>query len=253
MLDKSHIYDEKSVVSVPEHLSKRFKTEFSVTTEDTFETALSLAERGIRNIAVENMANAHTSGGGVRRGCRAQEESLCRRSTLILALDKLFGEGRYPLPEFGGVYCPHVQFFRKSEREQCDFLSHTYEVAVIGVAAYNLQTGKDGKLLGIQNNADEKDIAQNHSYVDGTKKKIRNKLRKLALEGHTNIVLGASGCGAFANPKQTVANLVKEVFQEPEFNGVFERVVFGILEIFEGDDVNVRVFKEICASLNEPL
>ena len=68
-----------------------------------------------------------------------------------------------------------------------------------------------------------------------TKNKIRTILRIALEHRHDALVLGALGCGAFANPPAQVARIFHEVFEEPEFKDQFKKVVFAIL-----DDVNSR-------------
>ena len=59
----------------------------SVTHERTFESAIRLhKENSDSKIAVMNFANAFHPGGGVAKGSGAQEESLCRCSTLYPVL-----------------------------------------------------------------------------------------------------------------------------------------------------------------------
>ena len=53
--------------------------------------------KGENRILVLNLANPVNPGGGVRRGARAQEEDLCRKSSLLLSLE---GEEARPYYEF---------------------------------------------------------------------------------------------------------------------------------------------------------
>jgi uncharacterized protein (TIGR02452 family) len=48
------------------------------------------------------------------------------------------------------------------------------------------------------------------------------------------------GCGAFQNPPSEVARIYKEVLEEPEWNGVFEEIVFAVLDT-RGES-NHRIF-----------
>ena len=76
-------------------------------------------------------------------------------------------------------------------------------------------------------------------------------LREMAGKGHTNLVLGALGCGAFQNPPELVARLFKEVFQEEEFKGRFESVDFAILKAsYDQDNRNVTAFQNMCEELS---
>ena len=55
-----------------------------------------------------NMANADDPGGGVTRGARAQEEDICRRTTLYPMLD----ETLYPLEADELLYTPNVKIVK---------------------------------------------------------------------------------------------------------------------------------------------
>ncbi|KAM7187278.1 DUF2263 domain containing protein [Naviculisporaceae sp. PSN 640] len=77
---------------------------------------------------------------------------------------------------------------------------------------------------------------------DLTKDKMRLCLRMAASNGHTMLVLGAIGCGAFRNPPKEIASCWMEVLKETEFAGgwfkevwfaVFDRRNEGNFEIFE--------------------
>lgn len=65
-----------------------------------------------------------------------------------------------------------------------------------------------------------------------TLEKIRMLLRIAALEGHSRLVLGALGCGAFNNPREGVVRCFLQVFGEPEFRGGWWReVVFAVMDL----------------------
>ena len=65
------------------------------------------------------------------------------------------------------------------------------------------------------------------------------------------IILGAFGCGAFANPPDAVAKLFAECLSSDEFRGAFATVVFAILEPKTTDSGNIDAFANamlnICA------
>lgn len=80
------------------------------------------------------------------------------------------------------------------------------------------------------------------------KNKMRQTFRILAQNKITHCVLGAMGCGAFQNPPGEVARIYKEVLEEAEWNGVFEEIMFAVLDtrgesnhaIFSNALVNTR-------------
>ena len=74
--------------------SDQKKPIFTVTNRDSFEAAREIMKSEIWNsqtptgkVLVLNFANATHPGGGVRYGDVAQEEDLCRRSTLLVSLE----------------------------------------------------------------------------------------------------------------------------------------------------------------------
>lgn len=56
-------------------------------------------------------------------------------------------------------------------------------------------------------------------------------------------MLGALGCGAFHNPAPEVARAYKEVLDEAEWRGVFDDIVFAVLDV-QGES-NYKIFKEM--------
>lgn len=74
------------------------------------------------------------------------------------------------------------------------------------------------------------------------KDKMRQVFRVLAHNQITHCVLGALGCGAFRNPPREVARVYKEVLNEPEWNGIFQEIVFAVLDM--RNDGNFRIFRD---------
>jgi uncharacterized protein (TIGR02452 family) len=219
------------------------RTKFSVVENDTLNELLRLRASGTEPVGI-NMANARRPGGGVVHGASAQEESLCRRSNLYLALQAQ----RYPLQDSHVIYTPHVKVFRNDEAHGFSFMEQPQEVALVSVAAFDLSSGSEDltKLKLRSSSIDE--LKSNIDYISGTKAKIRNTLRTMA--GHTHIVLGALGCGAFKNPPELMAQLFEAVLNEPEFHGHFEEVRFAILKLSPSDQANIEAFSKACANLN---
>ena len=198
-----------------------------------------LVEQGY-NPALLNMASLYHPGGGVLQGSGAQEEELCRRSTLAISLYQFSLPGgrygdladmvrvkrraeRYPMDNtYGGIYSPDITFFRGTQEEGYALQDETFKAAVISVASLNYNP-KHG-----HNTLDNGNIPEADKPV--LKEKIRTILRIGALKGHDSLVLGALGCGAFCTPPAQMARLFHEVLDEKEFDGRFSKIVFAIID-----------------------
>ncbi|KAF2278321.1 uncharacterized protein EI97DRAFT_361154, partial [Westerdykella ornata] len=156
-------------------------------------------------VALLNLANAYHPGGGWLNGALAQEEALCYRSTLSLSLHK----NLYPIPLLSALYTPHVLVIRSA-------LSAGHSLL--------LPTPPGTPITQPQGTFRPAD-------AEITRYKIRTVLRLAASKGHTKLVLGALGCGAFNNPPDEVAHMFAEVLREEEFaGGWWEDVVFAVMD-----------------------
>ena len=202
-----------------------------VSQKRTFEAAQAYA--GTR-VAVLNFASASHPGGGVTTGAGAQEECLCRCSTLYSCLTdqkmwELFYEphrrNRTALHTDDCIYTPGVTVF-KTDVSAPELLGETdwYNVDVITCAAPNLRYGD----VSITDEA----LKQLHI------KRLRRILDIAILNKVENIVLGAFGCGAFMNDPKVVAELFKAWIDAHP--GQFEKVVFAI-----AGGPSLDVFREV--------
>jgi uncharacterized protein (TIGR02452 family) len=234
-IDNNDIFSE--YFNKPEKLQKTivYNSKFSVINADCLETADMLLNAGF-NPCVLNLANEQNPGGGVIEGYGAQEENLFRRTNLFMSLFQFthyaeeYGikksKNSYPLNREGGIYSNNITVFRGSEKNGYCLLNNVFKMSFVTVAAIcRPELIKKNDLYFI---IDE--------LIALTKEKIRTILRIAGKHKHDCLVLGAFGCGAFANPPNHIATLFKEVFVEDEFLGVFKYVVFSILE--DGNRVN---------------
>jgi uncharacterized protein (TIGR02452 family) len=205
---------------------------------DSLDTAEALYAEGVQDIAVLNMANPDTPGGWYLSGAGAQEEALCRRSSLYVSLAACAANGFYPIPRHGAIYSPDVLIIRKSDDEKCQLLTdkQVWWTSVVSVA-------------GLFRPPQTEDGTDFLSRVDrgDARERIRALLRVAAMEGKRNLVLSAFGCGAFRNPPRAVAQLFKEALQDTEFRGKFQGVWFSILD--RRGSTNYDIFHNILQGL----
>ena len=194
---------------------------------------------------VMNFANAIHPGGGFLNGARAQEESLCRNSTLYLSLASKKAKEMYnynrnnlnPLDSDYMLLTPDVCVFRDLNGE---LLQEPYNVSVVTIPAPN----KNGRA---------RDVEQS-TLDDIMTYRLRRMLYMAARHGYRNLVLGAWGCGAFGHDTETVAGYFYQLFFEEGFDEFFDNVAFAILH--DEDKINAfrKVFKdkvEVCAEIKK--
>lgn len=234
MISSTKVYSE--VFTLP-HAEGGEKTVASCVNDDCLRVAREMIGRGL-NPAVLNLADAYTACGWYYRGSGAQEESLCRASTLSRSLYAHYKKNRaetvstpflgsaYPLDmHWGGIYSPKVTVFREGGDLWHRLLEEPYEVSVVSVAALDFNE-KHGKNLEYRA-PDGGFTPEGFSIMQD---KIRTIYRIALSNGHDSAVLGAFGCGAFRLPAETVAGLFRDILTESEFVGRFKEVRFAILE-----------------------
>lgn len=184
------------------------------------------AEKDARPVLVLNLANPVNPGGGVRRGARAQEEDLCRKSSLLLSLESsaasVYYEYNRSLNTYMGsdavMITPQVEIIRD---EYGKLLPESVTVSVMTCAAPMLTFGKEGM--------------NEQQYRDMLFRRISGMLTLAAHLGYTYLVLGAFGCGAFRNDAAVVSDLFCKAMQEFEYGGrklndCFRRIDFAVLD-----------------------
>ena len=183
-----------------------------------------------------NFANNHSVGGSPF-SAGAQEESLCRTSTLYECLSfeydsfykhhhHLYSEGL--LTEWGNddlIYSPDIVVFKTDSSapemmEQKDW----YKVDVITCAAPELRGGFDCK---------EPDWMLNFEL------KRLKRVFQIAKQNNVDVlILGAWGCGAFKNPPDIVATAFAVLCKEYRFD-----VVEFAIDCSRGSTKNYDIFK----------
>lgn len=180
------------------------------------------ARRSDGEVGVMVFASATKPGGGWRNGSLAQEEAISYASLLPFSLESVEAEFYAPSRTHKnayfytsrGVYSPAVPIIRDDvggwldDRPRVDFFT---------IAAPNVGAMKQN-LSAVDRPRVEEDL----------RVKMRNTLRAFGERGCTTIILGAFGCGVFANDPTVVARLWHDLLAEPELQDRFATIVFAI-------------------------
>jgi uncharacterized protein (TIGR02452 family) len=183
---------------------------------------------------VMNFANATNPGGGYLLGANAQEESLCRESTLYASIASKEAKEMYHanrrnkgvLPTDYMLLSPKVDVFRNDSLE---LLEEPYSLAVISIAAPNL-AGR-GRMI-------RKEIIDNYMI-----RRIRQYLKCSAYYGYRTITLGAWGCGEFKHDAGKVAEYFRKVIIDEEYRKYFDKILFAVYDK-SVKQYNYRSFQE---------
>lgn len=208
-------------------------------------------------VAVHNFASATNPGGGVVKGSTAQEECLCRCSTLYSMLNtKEMWNGFYaphrnaadPIHNDDIIYTPGVVVF-KTDTAAPVAMPETqwYEVDVITCAAPNLRDNPSNtynKSDGTKKvKISDKDLLELHE------KRLRRILDVAVANADEVVILGAFGCGAFQNKPEIVARAAANVINDYLY--MFKNIEFAVY-CSPKDSRNYDAFKRELARIAVP-
>ena len=224
-----------------------------VSPKRTMEAAAPYAYAG-KKVCVLNFASATNPGGGVTKGSSAQEEAICRCSTLFPNLneqemwDTFYAPHRRqhdPLHNDDCIYTPGVMVF-KSDTDYPQLLPEDkwYSVNVVTCAAPNLREKPSNSMNSGDGDAAVHIGRENLQALH--EKRMHKVLEIAACKGNEIMILGAFGCGAFWNSPMVVAQAMKTVVQEYRKN--FEIIEFAVY-CSPRDDANYRVFHSVLGGL----
>lgn len=182
-----------------------------------------------QKVAVLNFASSTSPGGGVESGASAQEECLCRVSTLYPCLktrtawEKFYAPHRAapnPLHNDDIIYTKDVVVLKDDDY---NLLATPFRVDVITCAAPNLRdvpSNKYNQHDGVAVHISPEKLLELHL------KRARKILTSTAANGAEVLILGAFGCGAFRNDPAVVAAAYQQAL--PQFLNHFKTIEFAV-------------------------
>ena len=236
-IERTVLYPPEAGLGTP-HM-KYNGTEIIVSNKRTAEAASGYHGK---KVTILNFASAWTPGGGVLTGSSAQEESLCRISTLYPALKDNMKAAPYYAYHRAHLSCtysdmmiftPDILFFKSDTAipEMMD-KGNWFKADVITAAAPNL-TMERWETMQPERQEEIKRIIE---------KRIERIYAIAAIHNTEVLILGAFGCGAFHNPPQLVAECFRKV--QEKYENVFRIVEFAIFTSSMTDN-NFNVFRNI--------
>ena len=242
------IAERESVVVPSPHRAE--KATVIVGGKRSLEAAEVYAKQG-KKVCVLNFASATNPGGGVVNGSSAQEECLCRCTTLYPCLNNnalwtvFYAPHRKaadPLYNNDCIYIPNVCVF-KSDTNFPEPLPKEdwWEVNILTCAAPNLRERPSNAM-----NPHAGDKAAKITPTELEKlltARIRRIFESAIANGNEVLILGAFGCGAFKNPPQIVAKVFNAVMQDYLYH--FDTIEYAVYHT-EREVANYEAFcKEI--------
>ncbi|MEE8808795.1 MAG: TIGR02452 family protein [Lactimicrobium sp.] len=185
---------------------------------------------------VMNFANAYHPGGGYLSGARAQEETLCRESTLYASISSssarvMYDANIHSSSVFNTDYMllsPCVEVFRDGGNH---LLSSPRTTAVLTLAAPNLLYNP--KVHGIT-------MSELDDYMV---KRLYQFFLICSLHGYRTICTGAWGCGAFGHDAMRVASYFHTVIYQMGMGKYFDTILFAVKT--GRDPYNYEAFKRV--------
>lgn len=241
------IAESKNVI-VPS-VYKSQKAEVIVSGKRSLETAEVYAKQG-KKVCVLNFASATNPGGGVVNGSSAQEECICRCTTLYPCLNtdemwnafyKPHRKAANPLYNNDCIYTPEVCVF-KSDVNFPELLPRNdwWSVNILTCAAPNLRE-RPSNAMNPYAGAEAAKITP-----EELEKLLTSRVRRIfeiaVADGNEVLILGAFGCGAFRNPPQIVAKVFNTVMQD--YLCCLDTIEYAVYHT-ESEVANYEAFKRI--------
>lgn len=221
---------------VPQPLTDK-TTQIEVINDTTLNATRQLIKAGNEDVLCLNFASAKNPGGGFLGGSQAQEESIARATGLyncLLKAKEYYETNRQTKSCFYTdymIYTPGVPIVKDENGNNLDELTKT---AIITAPAVN---------AGMVKQREPKKLDE----IEVVMKRRMEKVLSIAVENkHLSIVLGAWGCGVFANEPTAIANYFKWVIDN-KFNNEFAKIIFAVYS------KNPKFIEPFYNEFNQPL
>ena len=239
---------EKTTVNVPAQ-NKNEKAKVIVSGKRSLEAAESYAKQG-KKVCVLNFASATNPGGGVVNGSSAQEECICRCTTLYPCIntdqmwDAFYRPHRKmanPLYNNDCIYTPDVCVF-KSDTSFPEPLSKEdwWSVNILTCAAPNLRERPSNMMNPYAGTTAAKVTPKELEAL--LTARIRRIFEIAAANENDVLILGAFGCGAFRNPPEIVAKVFNTVMQD--YLCYFDTIEYAVYHT-EREVANYKAFQKV--------
>lgn len=221
-------YPPKYQFTIP-HLSEKRDGIIEIHNESTLRgTYRMVVEESKENVCALNFANAFTPGGGFLSTARAQEETLCRSSSLYYSLIQKMDFYRYHQNKRDNKASNYIIFSPDCptwKTDNYEILDQPYLTSYITSAAVMNS--------GMQNRNQVKKIHD---------ERIKAIINCAISNNVKNIVFGAFGCGAFLNNPEDVAKSFKKYLVDEEMRFYFESISFSIIGF---KPTNINAFSSV--------
>lgn len=229
------VYENETIPTIKEH---RYSEPVKVTVSGKRSLEAAAGYREYK-VCVHNFASATNPGGGVVRGASAQEEAICRCSTLYFNInepgvaknfhDKHRNDIRAgkmnALYNDDCIFTPAV-YVLKSDTAEPELLPEKdwYQVDVITCAAPNLRNRPSNSM---NPNAGTNAVRVTDKELMDLHVKRMSRICDLAIKEQEEVlILGAFGCGAFCNEPRVVAEAMARIVDKYKFD--FKIIEFAV-------------------------
>lgn len=202
-----------------------YSTGITIADAETLDGLDHLRDHGVLRPGILNFASARSPGGGFLRGGAAQEEYLCRSTTLYPVLaaqtDYYQRNSDWPDTRYADI-CLHSHNIQRIRDDYGHLQAPGSPFGVITAAAPNRRAAREKGL------SDK--LARD--FDGALAMRIDLILHTACHVGHDGLVLGAWGCGVFGNDPITVAGMFQSALTG-KYAGAFRHVVFAVPSRFD--------------------